>query len=93
MVDCLELRNTFQSDSITLRKAVELLGGYDRADVPWQIWLFENPDSAIALPGAITLFNHVACMFFWIVGSQPMMKHSLSVLRWAMTYKSKHELF
>jgi hypothetical protein len=58
MVDRLELSNTFQSDSITLRKAVESLGGYDRADVPWQIWLFENPDSAIALPGAITLFNH-----------------------------------
>jgi hypothetical protein len=34
------------------------LGEYDRADVPWQIWLFENPNSAIALPGAITLFNH-----------------------------------
>jgi hypothetical protein len=57
MVDRLELSNTFQSDSLTLRKAVESLGGYDRADVPWQIWLFENPDSAIVLPGAITLFN------------------------------------
>jgi hypothetical protein len=48
MVDCLELSNAFQSDSITLREAVESLGGYDQADVLWQIWLFENPDSAIA---------------------------------------------
>jgi hypothetical protein len=58
MVDRLKLSNAVQSDSITLKKAVESLGGYDQTDVPWQIWLFENPDSAIALPGAITLFNH-----------------------------------
>jgi hypothetical protein len=92
MVDRLKLSNAVQSDSITLKKAVESLGGYDRADVPFQIWLFENPDSAIAVPGEITLLPMIACMSFWIVGSKPMMKHSLSVLRWAMTYKFKHEL-
>jgi hypothetical protein len=58
MVNCSELNSTFQPDSITLRAAVEFLGGYCQADVPWQIWLLENPDSPIALPGAITLFNH-----------------------------------
>jgi hypothetical protein len=58
MVNRSELSYMSQADSITLREAVESLGGYCQADVPWQIWLFENPDSPIALPGAITLFNH-----------------------------------
>lgn len=58
MVNRSELSFVFQADSMTLREAVELLGGYCQADVPWQIWLFENPDSPIALPGAITLFKH-----------------------------------
>jgi hypothetical protein len=47
-----------QSDSMTLQEAVGLLGGFSEADVPWQIWLFENPNSPIALPGKISLFNH-----------------------------------
>jgi hypothetical protein len=47
-----------QSDSMTLREAVEALGGFDQSDVPWQIWLMEDPDSPIALPGKISLFNH-----------------------------------
>jgi hypothetical protein len=58
MVNRLKLNYMFQANFITLREAVESLGGYCQADVPWQIWLFENPDSPIALPGSITLFNH-----------------------------------
>jgi hypothetical protein len=58
MVDRLEPSNTFQANSMTLREAVESLGRYQQTDIPWQIWLFENPDSPIALPGSITLFNH-----------------------------------
>jgi hypothetical protein len=47
-----------QSDSMTLQEAVASLGGFSETDVPWQIWLFENPESPIALPGKISLFNH-----------------------------------
>jgi hypothetical protein len=47
-----------QSDLITLREAVEALGGFCQSDVPWQIWLMENPDSPIGLPGKISLYNH-----------------------------------
>jgi hypothetical protein len=47
-----------QSDPMTLREAVEALGGFCQSDVPWQIWLMENPDSPIALPGKISLYNH-----------------------------------
>jgi hypothetical protein len=58
MVNRSELSCPSLPDSITLKEAVKSLGGYCQAVVPWQIWLFENPDSPIALPGAITLFNH-----------------------------------
>jgi hypothetical protein len=78
MVNRSELSYVFQANSLTLRDAVASLGGYCQADVPWQIWLFENPDSPIALPGAITLFNQ-DCLH--ILLDRPGFSESLTTLK------------
>lgn len=31
---------------------------YEQDNIPWIVWLLENPQSWVALPGKITLYNH-----------------------------------
>lgn len=31
---------------------------YQHPNIPWLVWLLENPQSRVALPGKITLYNH-----------------------------------
>ncbi len=40
---------------MTLQEAVESLGGFSEADIPWQIWLFENPNSLRNEQGKVTM--------------------------------------
>lgn len=42
----------------SLRQAYQRFGGIKQSEVPWIIWLLENPDSPIALAGAIPLKEH-----------------------------------
>jgi hypothetical protein len=43
---------------LTLRQRLNQLGG-DRPDqIPFLVWLLENPDSCFALPGCIDLHGH-----------------------------------
>ncbi|MGA7935594.1 MAG: hypothetical protein WCA35_18735 [Kovacikia sp.] len=42
----------------TLHNAVQQISIDSQADVPFIIWLFENPNSPIALPGKIDLYGH-----------------------------------
>jgi hypothetical protein len=45
-------------DSWTLAAACQELQGDPATDIPWLMWLLENPDSPFALPGSIGLYNH-----------------------------------
>ena len=45
-------------DTRLLGDVYDTLGGLGQMEVPFIVRLFENPKSAIALPGAINLFNH-----------------------------------
>jgi hypothetical protein len=45
-------------DSWTLAAACEELKGDPATDIPWLMWVLENPDSPFALPGNIGLYNH-----------------------------------
>ncbi|UJB68310.1 hypothetical protein HRE53_17335 [Acaryochloris sp. 'Moss Beach'] len=42
----------------SLRQAYQHFGGIQQSEVPWIIWLLENPDSPLALAGAIPLKEH-----------------------------------
>jgi hypothetical protein len=42
----------------TLYDAVQQLSIDDQADIPFIVWLVENPHSPIALPGKIDLYGH-----------------------------------
>ena len=42
----------------SLAQAYDELGGDDPSDIPWIIWLLENPESPLALGGSISLRNH-----------------------------------
>lgn len=42
----------------SLRQAYKRFGGIRQSEVPWIIWLLENPDSPLALAGAIPLKEH-----------------------------------
>lgn len=42
----------------TLYDAVQQLSIDDQADIPFIVWLVENPHSPIALPGKIDLYRH-----------------------------------
>ena len=48
--------------TLTLKQAVQNIilnnNGCNQSDIPWIVWLLENPESIIALPGKITLDNH-----------------------------------
>ena len=45
-------------DNWTLAAACEELKGDPATDIPFLMWLLENPDSPFALPGNIGLYNH-----------------------------------
>jgi hypothetical protein len=45
-------------DSFPLQKAYESLEGDPPSKIPFMVWLLENPDSPVALPGCIDLFGH-----------------------------------
>jgi hypothetical protein len=42
----------------SLSRAYSSFGGMTQSQVPWLIWLLENPDSPVALAGAIPLREH-----------------------------------
>jgi hypothetical protein len=46
------------SEQLTLKKAYSQLPGDPPQDIPFLIWLFENPDSPLPFPGKISLKNH-----------------------------------
>ncbi|MES1026448.1 hypothetical protein ABN584_26465 [Gloeocapsa sp. BRSZ] len=46
------------SNCCTLHYAVQQLAIDDQADIPFIVWLVENPHSPIALPGKISLYGH-----------------------------------
>ncbi len=54
------LWNTYPEalDHLTLAAAHQTLGGFQPKDIPWIVWLLENPASLFALPGNIDLFGH-----------------------------------
>jgi hypothetical protein len=45
-------------DKLTLAEAYQSLQGDEQSDIPWIVWLLENPASPIALPGSIDLAGH-----------------------------------
>lgn len=45
-------------DQLTLHDAYLTLEGDAASKIPFLVWLFENPDSLIALPGNIDLYRH-----------------------------------
>jgi hypothetical protein len=54
------LWNTYPEvlDDLTLAAAYQTLDGVQPEEIPWIVWLLENPDSPCALPGSIDLFGH-----------------------------------
>lgn len=45
-------------ESLTLEEAYELIEGDSPSSIPFLVWLLENPDSLLALPGKIRLRDH-----------------------------------
>jgi hypothetical protein len=45
-------------DNLTLISAYQSLEGSYQIEIPWIVWLLENPASPLALPGNIDLFGH-----------------------------------
>ncbi len=45
-------------DKMTLSEAYKSLQGDEQSDIPWIVWLLENPASPIALPGNVDLAGH-----------------------------------
>ena len=56
----LDLVSSFKFDTanLTLKQAYAALEGDQETDIPFLVWLLENPDSPLALPGKIYLQNH-----------------------------------
>ncbi|MBD2663507.1 hypothetical protein B6N60_03401 [Richelia sinica FACHB-800] len=46
------------SEDRKLNDVLKTLKGDIQSDIPFLIWLLENPDSFLALPGKISLYNH-----------------------------------
>lgn len=54
-----EQPDIFSNDGdLTLGAAYQALGGSSASDIPFLVWLLENPDSPLALPGKISLKDH-----------------------------------
>jgi hypothetical protein len=54
------LWNTYPEvlDDLTLAAAYQTLEGFQPKEIPWIVWLLENPASPCALPGNVDLFGH-----------------------------------
>lgn len=50
--------NEIESAKLTLAQAQSKFSLNSQEEIPWLVWLLENPQSWVALPGAISLFNH-----------------------------------
>ena len=44
--------------SLTLKECLQNINGDEQSDIPFLVWLLENPDSIFPLPGKINLYNH-----------------------------------
>lgn len=42
----------------TLKNCLQSLQGDKQSDIPFMVWLLENPESIFPLPGKINLYNH-----------------------------------
>lgn len=51
-------RLQFDADQSPLREAIKQVCLDQQADIPFLIWLLENPQSPLPLPGQINLYNH-----------------------------------
>lgn len=47
-----------QKETRTLSEVLSEMPGYKQNEIPFIVWLLENPKSPIAMPGYIDLFNH-----------------------------------
>lgn len=56
--DHIALDRYIDSNSCTLHDAVQQLATDRPEDEPWIVWLFEDMNSAIALPSKISLYGH-----------------------------------
>lgn len=45
-------------DQLTLREAYQTLQGDPASQIPFPVWLMENPDSPLSLPGKVSLYHH-----------------------------------
>jgi ubiquinone biosynthesis protein Coq4 len=46
------------NEKLTLQEAYSLMNGDRQQDIPFLVWLFENPDSPLRFPGQISLRDH-----------------------------------
>ena len=46
------------SDLLTLKQGLQSICVNKQSDIPFIVWLLENPNSLVALPGKISLYNH-----------------------------------
>ncbi|MDJ0631673.1 MAG: hypothetical protein QNJ34_00635 [Xenococcaceae cyanobacterium MO_188.B29] len=44
--------------TLTLKECLQKINGDEQSDIPFLVWLLENPDSIFPLPGKINLYNH-----------------------------------
>ena len=49
--------NIYQSNQ-TLKYCLQTIDGDEQSDIPFMVWLLENPESSFPLPGKINLYNH-----------------------------------
>ena len=45
-------------DHLTIKDAHQTLQGDSPEQIPFWVWLFENPDSPLPMPGKISLYHH-----------------------------------
>ena len=55
-----KLVDSFTSNiaNLKIKDIYSTLEGDDASDIPFAVWLLENPDSPIPMPGKISLYNH-----------------------------------
>ena len=55
-----KLVDSFTSDigNLKIKDIYSALDGDDACDIPFLVWLLENPASPVPMPGKITLYNH-----------------------------------
>ena len=53
-----ELNLPLHQSNQTLFECLKTIKGDEQSNIPWIVWLLENPDSIFPLPGKINLYNH-----------------------------------